>query len=134
MQQLVENGSVGKDLTSLNYVRKYLKAITLADIATSNGESISYNAFEALKGNGLRNDLGWPQLPNELPQAFIKLWKTALTTCFLNRYSYANENRKILNTKQMGGWHNLNVKTNTLVWFYASMTRDYTSDTVRCGR
>jgi hypothetical protein len=56
MQQFVGNGFVGKDLTSLNYVRKYLKAITLADIATSNGESTPYNAFEALKGNALRDD------------------------------------------------------------------------------
>jgi hypothetical protein len=34
MKQFVEKGYVGKDLTSL---RKFLKAITLADIATKNG-------------------------------------------------------------------------------------------------
>jgi hypothetical protein len=37
MEKFVENGYVGKDLTSLNYVRKFLKAITLADIATTSG-------------------------------------------------------------------------------------------------
>jgi hypothetical protein len=41
MEQLVERGYTGKDLTSLNYVKKFLKAITLADIATTNSVYIS---------------------------------------------------------------------------------------------
>jgi hypothetical protein len=84
MEKFVENGYVGKDLTSLNYVRKFLKAITLADIATTNGVYISRNAFEARSGNRLREGLGWPRVPAELPQSFIMLWKEAITLCFLN--------------------------------------------------
>jgi hypothetical protein len=58
MEQFVEKRYVGKDLTSLNYMRKYLKAITLADIATTKGVYISHNAFEAKSGNRLREGLG----------------------------------------------------------------------------
>jgi hypothetical protein len=60
------HGYVGKDLTSLNYARKFLKATTLADIATTNGVYISRNAFEARSGNRLREGLGWPRARAEL--------------------------------------------------------------------
>jgi hypothetical protein len=113
MEQFVERGYVEKDLPSLNYVRKFLKAITLADIAMTNGVYISHNAFEAKSGNRLQEGLGWPWVPEVLTQPFIKLWKEATTLCFLNPYNHTNEKRKIQNSQQLGDWHKLEVKNKT---------------------
>jgi hypothetical protein len=101
----------------MNYVRKFLKAITLADIATTNGVYISRNAFEARSGNRLREGLGWLRVPAELPQSFIKLWKEAITLYFQNPYNHTNEKRKIQNSQQLGDWHELEVKNKTWEWF-----------------
>jgi hypothetical protein len=98
-------------------VRKFLKAITLADIATTNGVNISRNAFEARSGNRLCEGLGWPRVPEVMPQLFIKLWKEAIKLCFLNPYNHTNKKRKIQNSQQLGDWHKLEVKNKTWEWF-----------------
>jgi hypothetical protein len=116
MEQFVEKGYVGKDLTSLNYMRKFLEAITLADIAMTNCAYISHNAFEAKSGNRLREGVGWPRVPEVLPQPFIKLWKEAITLCFLNPYNHTKKKRKIQNNQQLGDWHELKVKNKTWEW------------------
>ena len=41
MEFFVKGGFRNTDLKSLNFVRKYLQAVTLADIATSDGRHIS---------------------------------------------------------------------------------------------
>ena len=46
----------GVDLKSLNFGRKYIHAVSLADIASIDGHRISHQAFEAIANNGLRND------------------------------------------------------------------------------
>ena len=45
------------DLKSLNFVRKYLKAVTLADIVTADGHRVSRHSYEGLESNSLRKDL-----------------------------------------------------------------------------
>ena len=63
MESFVEGGFRNADLKSLNFVRKYLQAVTLADIATSDGWRISYHSYKGLEGNNLRKDLVWPKVP-----------------------------------------------------------------------
>ena len=58
MESFVDGGFRNADLKALNFVRKYLQAVTLADIATSDGRHISFDSYEGLEGNGLRKDLG----------------------------------------------------------------------------
>ena len=45
MQSFVDSGFRGADLKSLNFTRKNLEAITLADIATVDGRRITQQAF-----------------------------------------------------------------------------------------
>ena len=67
MEYFVNEGYCGKDLTQLNYVRKYLRAVTLADITTVDGNKIAHLAFDCKEGNGLREDIEWPRVPSTLP-------------------------------------------------------------------
>ena len=55
-QTFVDAGSRGVDLKSLNFVRKYIQAISLADIASIDGHRISNQAFEACSSNCLRDN------------------------------------------------------------------------------
>ena len=72
------------DLKSLNFARKYIEAISLADIASIDGQRISHQAFEALARYGLHNDTNWPKAVPVLPVAFIALWMKAITKTFIN--------------------------------------------------
>ena len=72
----MENGILGWDLKQLNYVRKFLKVITLSDISTSDGKKLAHEAYIAGQcGNGLRNDLKWPYVPSILPRPFNAFWE-----------------------------------------------------------
>ena len=53
MMAFVKGGFRNTDLKVLNYVRKFLKAITLADTATADGSRISFQSFNIIEGNGL---------------------------------------------------------------------------------
>jgi len=60
MQAFVDNGFKGADLKSLNFVQKYIKAISLislANIDTVDGHCVSHQVFEALSSNGLCGDI-----------------------------------------------------------------------------
>lgn len=59
MQSFVDNGFKNNNLKALNFVCKFIKFVTLADIATVDGNCISYQSFEAVESNGLCKDLGW---------------------------------------------------------------------------
>ena len=89
MEAFVDGGFRNADLKALNFVRKYLQAVTLADIATADGRRISHHSYEGLEGNGLRKDLVWPKVPTreQMPKSFITLWKSALTKCFIDQAS-----------------------------------------------
>ena len=49
-----------KELSLLNEMRMSIKAISLADIVTSNGFKISQHAFLFLSSNSLRKQFDWP--------------------------------------------------------------------------
>ena len=88
LQAFVKNGFRNTDLKSLNFVRKFIQAVTLADIVTTDGNRISHLSYDAVeKSNGLHKELRWPKVPDELPPSFITLWKSALNKCFINHSS-----------------------------------------------
>ena len=57
MQTFVDNGFKGVNLKAVNVVHKFLKAVSLADIVTVNGNRIYQQAFEATASNGLCVDI-----------------------------------------------------------------------------
>ena len=65
MQSFVNNGFKNADLKALIFVRKFIQAVTLADITTIDGNYISHQSIEAVESKGLRlrKDLGWPKVP-----------------------------------------------------------------------
>ena len=87
MQAFIDSGFRGADLKYLNIVRKYVQAISLADIATIDGHRISHKASESLASNGLCNNTDWPKAIPVIPAAFIILWKKAITKAFINSNS-----------------------------------------------
>ena len=98
------NGYKSEDLKILNFVRKYLRAFTLADIATINGNKISHQSIEGIKSNRLLEDVKWPRNPPALSVKFLWLWKEALTKYFLTSYSTNPNNRTLQYTFQLGPW------------------------------
>ena len=54
MLSFIEQGFRKAELSILNHMQMSIKAISLADIVTSNGFKISQNAFLLLASNGLR--------------------------------------------------------------------------------
>lgn len=54
MQAFVSNGFKNTDLKSLNFVRKFIQAVTLPDIATTDGNCIFHQSYNTVKSNGLR--------------------------------------------------------------------------------
>ena len=111
MEAFVEVGFRNADLKSLNFVRKYLQAVTLSDNATSDGSRISYHSYEGLEGNGLRKDLVWPKVPTrtQMPKSFITLWKSAPNKCFINQSSQIP--RLISPGLKLGNWFDQEVGT-----------------------
>ena len=54
MQAFVNNGFTNADLKSLDFVRKFIQVVTLADISTINSNHISHQSYNAVESNGLR--------------------------------------------------------------------------------
>ena len=73
MQAFVNKGFKNADLKALNFVRKFIQAASLADIATTDGHRISHQSYDAVESDGLRKELRWPKAPDELPLSFVNL-------------------------------------------------------------
>ena len=57
MQAFVDSGFKNADTKALNFVRKFIQAVTLANIATTVGSRISNQSYDAIENNGLRKEL-----------------------------------------------------------------------------
>ena len=126
MMAFVKGGFRNADLKVLNYVRKFLKAITLADIATADGSRIAIQSYNIVEGNGLRLDIKeWPKTPSkdEMPAFFTTLWQSALHKCFINNSSHLP--RRITEGKQLGGWLDQDVKKKWDWWSAPNDDRIY---------
>ena len=103
MIAFVEGGFRNADLKALNFVWKFLQAVTLANISKVDGTSILVQAYNVLSSNGLRKGIKWPKAPTkeEITASFIILWQSALDKCFVNNCSSIK--RLITNGKKLGG-------------------------------
>ena len=100
MIAFVKGGFLNADLKALNYIRKFLKAVTLVDIATADGSRIAIQSYNIIEGNGLRLGITeWPKTPNKdkMPARFTTLWQSAIDKCFINISSHLA--RRITNGK-----------------------------------
>ena len=57
MKAFVNGGFRNVELKALNFVRKFIQAVTLADLATADGNRISQQSYDTVESNGLREDL-----------------------------------------------------------------------------
>ena len=57
IQAFVNNGFKNADLKALNFVRKFIQAVTLADIATVDGHRISHWSYDAVESKRLHKEL-----------------------------------------------------------------------------
>ena len=69
------------ELKTLNHVRKFLKAYSLADITTIDDKNISHLAYTVDESNNLRR-VTWPRTP-EMTPSMRTLWQSAKRKCFL---------------------------------------------------
>ena len=85
----VKGGFRNADLKALNFVRKFLQAVTLANISTADGTRISIQAYNVVSSNGLRKGIKWHKTPKkeEIPASFITRLQSALDKCFVNNCS-----------------------------------------------
>ena len=65
MIAFVEEGFRNADLKALNFVKKFLQAVTLADISTTDGTRICIQAYDVVLSNGLRKGIEWPNTPTK---------------------------------------------------------------------
>ena len=93
----------------LNYVQKHLKVLSLADISTIDGKSISWMAYLGPDGNGLRLDLDWSAAPLALLPTFVELWQEALWVCF-GEFLCGQHNQRLPPHCWLGSWFIPNVE------------------------
>ena len=79
MLSFIEQGYRKAELSILNHMRKSIKAISLADIVTSNGFKISQNAFLLSSSNNLREEgFEWPNAPPKFTKKQVECRQKAL--------------------------------------------------------
>jgi hypothetical protein len=82
MQCFADIGYRGDDLQSLNQCQLFLKCVTLSDICSADGVSITFDAYN---GKTLTRtcSMEWPRQQPSLPRPSWQLWQRALDRCFL---------------------------------------------------
>ena len=85
MVSFVRAGFHGNDLTRHNICRMLLHAITLADICTIDGTSITHDAWLETRDPCSNSELVWPRVQQRLPPSSWAIWQRALRACFTNR-------------------------------------------------
>ena len=94
MLDFIKQGYRKAELAILNHMRMSIKAISLADIVTSNGFKISQNAFLHLSSNGLREEgFNWPNAPPKFTKKQVEFWQEALRRTFCISHPIQSERR-----------------------------------------
>mmetsp|Transcript_40850 Transcript_40850/g.46069 ORF Transcript_40850/g.46069 Transcript_40850/m.46069 type:complete len:193 (+) Transcript_40850:1227-1805(+) len=125
MEAFVDGGFQNADLKSLNFDKKYIQSVTLADIATADGRRISHQSYKGLESNGLRKDLIWSKVltKGQMPQAFVTLWKSTLNKCFINHASGID--RQISTGLSLGNWFDKDVGGKWVLWLVLGESQTY---------
>ena len=114
MPFLVAQGVPPHTLEILNECRLFLEAITLADIVSLSGASITEQALQGIKSLNSLQSYKWPRRPPSLPQHYWQIWRETLT-----RYLVKEGETQILK-QPLGNW---TVDPHlTWEWFYDPTT------------
>ena len=118
IDDFIRCGIKGKDLERANQCRLWLRAFSAADIATCDGRSISQNALNGVRSNGIRI-CDWPRRPPELSSTHWAAWKSALIRC----YSRSTGSRVL--KERLGEWTTASVNQLWNDWFALEENRLY---------
>ena len=85
MISFVEGGFKNADLKALNFVRKFLQAVTLANISMADSTRISIQAYDVVSSNCLMKGIKWPKAPTkeEIPASLLPYGNLTLTSVLL---------------------------------------------------
>lgn len=86
MRRFIDAAYQGLYLQKLNLMRMYLHAISVADIATTDGKRIYLETWNLSGSNNLQEHLKWPRTEPLYPSSLTTLWQTALRDVFLQPY------------------------------------------------
>jgi hypothetical protein len=122
MQGFIKAGYRNSTLKILNFMRMSLRVISVADIASSTGTTISHLSWELLQGNCLREHYDWPRDPPSFTKAQKLIWQLALTKAFLVPHSIP-AHRKLAHPVKK--WQSLSPLSDWLYFFSPSEDRLY---------
>ena len=74
MEEFIKAKIPLQELIVVNKMRIKNKAITLADIISADGTSISYYAWNGLQSNQLRESYDWPKGIPDFTSNQLKIW------------------------------------------------------------
>ena len=74
MRAFIESDIPKSDLNIINIMQMSIKAISLADITTTDGLSITSNAWKLLSSKGIHDKLVWPRKPPQFTTQQIHTW------------------------------------------------------------
>ena len=110
--QFIMEGFLSKnfeDLDILNLMRMSIKAMSVSDIFTTDGKFFTYNSWNLIGSNGLREDYNWTRNPGKFNNAQISLWQRALKKTF--GCSHVNQsNREVHSEYILQDWTQSNIK------------------------
>lgn len=73
----------GATLRKLNDYRKFLRVVSLADLTTANGKRICQDVLNGQAPQQTWHNYQWPRQQPSLSSEHRRLWREALTKCFL---------------------------------------------------
>ena len=65
IQPFIAGGFRIAELESLNFIRKSIQPVTLADLVFADRNRISHQLYDAVECNGLHKDLRWRKVPTK---------------------------------------------------------------------
>ena len=84
MRQAVDAKFSPSQLDAINRCRLYLQVLTVAELATADGESLTDKAWNGIRDTSITSPYIWPVQPSP-PLRDWRLWQAALSVCFLAR-------------------------------------------------
>ncbi len=102
------------ELQQLNWCRNFLRAVTVADIATADGKGLRQTAYEGIPSSQRANLYEFPRQPPSLPKAYWATWQRFLSEHLLKAYSSSPQGKDL--QQPLGAW--LTNPRECWHWFY----------------
>ena len=107
MRRAVEAKFTFSKLDAINRCRLYLQVLTLSEIVTADGETITEKAWSGIRDSTIKSPYRWPRQPRP-PSKDWRIWQTAITVCYLG------SGRRLRGP--LGNWRGTD---NSWEWFFA---------------